>query len=443
MLSIGLMSGTSMDGIDAALLETDGSSHLLKEKGHSSLSYKPAFKLLLKAAEYTFRKFKGQMQAAEAGFEAALHEYLSEELNLSEASLKTTVQDLTKYLAPAPLSLSAIIQHSTELHAQVVNDLIAKSSFQRGEIDVIGYHGQTMFHQPSEQISVIVGEGQVLANQVGVTVVNDFRRLDLSYGGQGAPFAPLYHQALALRDHKVPLAVVNCGGIANLTLIRNSNPLDLLAFDTGPGNGLIDRLIRKRTAGREAMDKDGHYGKNGTPNPDVLNALYEKAVLQDGRNYFAKAAPKALDSGDLKLIPELESLSLEDACATLEAFTAETIVSSLTLLNTPFPQQWILAGGGWHNPVICQYLVSALKKLDAKVSILKADEAGWNNQALEAQIFAFHAVRSLKNQALSVPGTTGVIKPVSGGQAYLPLSGATQTVLDLIQKNPAVLSGYL
>lgn len=423
MISIGLMSGTSMDGIDAALLETDGSENQLKELGHSSLTYAPEFKILLKAAEAAVRQNAGNLNAARDGFEQALHAYLKQELRIPDRSLTQKISELTHYLPQKELSFNEIVQHSTWLHGQAVKKLLRETGYDSKEIAVIGYHGQTVFHQPSAKVSVVLGNGQALADELGIPVVNDFRSQDVAAGGQGAPFAPLYHHALALRDRKIPVAVVNCGGIANITLISGQQEVDLLAFDTGPGNGLIDRLVKQRTGGKESMDTHGHYGKAGQVHKLVLQALLEKALLKDGQNYLLQLPPKALDIGDLKLIPELDPLSLEDACATLEAFTAETIVRSLELVKTQMPPQWILAGGGWKNPVIRQQLETRLRKRSTQnITVLQADEAGWNSQAMEAQIFAYLAVRSIQNKALSLPGTTGVPRPMPGGQTCLPRS---------------------
>lgn len=449
MLSIGLMSGTSMDGIDAALLETDGSANVIKDLGHTSISYDPQFKILLKAAEYAVRQHLGDMDKARLYYPQAIKDYLEKELRMPEININNKISELSAYLhgieqSSKPITLDEVIQHSTELHAEVVEKLLEKTGYKAMQIDVVGYHGQTMFHRPSIKISVVLGHGQYLADQLGITVVNDFRSRDVAEGGQGAPFAPLYHQALAIRDKKIPVAVVNCGGIANITLIKNSNELDLIGFDTGPGNGLIDRLIRQRTNGNENMDTDGQYGKKGRVDEKVLQALYEKSLIKDGKNFFSTRPPKSLDIGDMELISELDSLSLEDACATLEAFTADTIINSLKLLvDVEVPQNWILVGGGWHNPVIRQELENRLKeKLGKPAQVLTADEAGWNSQAMEAQIFAYLAVRSLQNKPLSVPGTTRVPKPLSGGHAYLPNSGATEAVKKLVKENSAVLSGY-
>ncbi len=448
MLSIGLMSGTSMDGIDVALLETDGSADVIKDLGHTSISYDPRSKILLKAAEYAVRKHIGDMDKARLYYPQAIRDYLEKELKMLEINVTNKISELSIYLhgveqSASPITLDEVIQHSTELHVVAVKKLLKETGYEATQIDVVGYHGQTLFHRPSIKTSVVVGNGQYLADQLGITVVNDFRSRDVAEGGQGAPFAPLYHQALAIRDKKIPVAVVNCGGIANLTLIRNDNEIDLIGFDTGPGNGLIDRLIKQRTQGKENMDTDGQYGKKGKVDAQVLKSLYEKSLIKDGQNYFLTQPPKSLDIGDMELIPELDSLSIEDACATLEAFTADTIINSLELLNTKLPQYWILAGGGWHNPVIRQELENRLtQKLGKSAQVLTADEAGWNSQAMEAQIFAYLAIRSLQNKPLSVPGTTRVPEPLSGGHAYLPNTGPTEAVEKLVKANSAVLSGY-
>lgn len=434
MLSIGLMSGTSMDGIDAALLETDGTAQHIKEIGHLSVPYSSHFKILLKAAEWAIRQSGGELSLANAQYEQALQEYAIDELHYSAQDFPAKRDQWAATLygeeeAHRLLTFDAVVEHSTLLHAQAVNSLLKEVNHVASQIDVVGYHGQCLLHQPAQKISVIVGDGQALADHVGITVVNDFRRRDIAAGGQGAPFAPLYHQALAIRDNKMSVAVLNCGGIANITLINGPHENDLIAYDTGPGNGLIDRLVRQRTLGLEHMDLNGQYGLQGAVNEAVLEALFQRSIIKDGKNYFTVLPPKSLDSGDLDLIPELSALSLEDACATLEAFTARSIVQSLDLLNTEGPGHWILAGGGWNNPVIYRELVSALKrKIGPHVIIENADEAGWNTQAMEAQIFAYLAVRSLQNQPLSVPGTTGVPLPLSGGHAHLPKIGPTPAV---------------
>lgn len=177
---------------------------------------------------------------------------------------------------------------------------------------------------------------------------------------------------------------------------------------------------RNRTQGKEHMDVDGKYGNQGKVNETVMKALYEKSILKDGVSYFTMKPPKSLDIGDLQHIPEIDSLSLEDACATLAAFTADCIISSLT---SPVPSLWILCGGGWYNPVIRKSLTSKLvAKYGERINVKSADEMGWNNQSMEAHIFAYLAVLSINNKPISIPTTTGVSHPMHGGDCYLPMS---------------------
>jgi anhydro-N-acetylmuramic acid kinase len=417
--SVGLMSGTSMDGIDAALLRTDGINKI-QEIAHTAIQYTPEFKILLKAAEFVVRKCEGDLTATRNYYPTALFDYLKALLKIEDVAINAQMEALVTYLNVDKLTFDAVVQHSTQLHGELVKKLLQQTEYAAAQIDVIGYHGQTLFHNPTKKITIQVGDGQALAKQLGVTVVNDFRSQDVAMGGQGAPFAPLYHQALAVRDNKIPLAVVNCGGIANITLITGETDQDVIGFDTGPGNGLIDRYIRQYTRGKETIDLDGKYGKTGNVDETVLKALHDKAIFKENGNYFMLPPPKSLDINDLQLIPELEALSLPDACATLEAFTAQTIVDSLALIKTEFPKQWILAGGGWNNPVILREFKKRLREKLNDAQILTANEAGWNSQAMEAQIFAYLAVRSLKKLPLSLPSTTRVPKPLSGGQIHIP-----------------------
>ncbi len=446
MLTIGLMSGTSMDGIDAALIDTDGKLEV-KELATVSMNYNPDFKVLLKAAEYTVRENKGDLEKAKSGYSKSLIFYLQNELKILPIEIPAKLRNLSNTFYgdskhPAP-TFDEVVKRSTELHAEVVKKLLAKSHYKFSQIDVIGYHGQTLFHNPSAKITVQVGDGELLAQLTGITVVNDFRKRDVASGGQGAPFAPLYHQALAVRDQKYPVAIVNCGGIANVTVITGKTHEDVIGFDTGPGNGLIDLYIQQQTKGKESMDADGHYGSKGKINEEVLQLLHKHAVFVGKENYLSLPPPKSLDvRNNIHLIPELNKLSREDACATLEAFTADTIVNSVDYFKVK-PKFWILAGGGWNNPVITHELKKRLsKKLGADIKVMTADQAGWNSKAMEAQIFAYLATRSLQNLPISVPTTTRVPQPLSGGQAHLPPSGATVAVNKLIKDNPTILTGY-
>ncbi len=448
MLSIGLMSGTSMDGIDAALLATDGTPQSIHPIAHYHLNYAPQFTALLKIAEFAVKKFNGNMEKAHAHFILAMQEYLQQEFYLSMEGMELKLAEFKAYLyhnSPPQqrITLTEVIQHSTALHATAVKELLRQTDVTLEDIDVIGYHGQTLFHQPGQGISVVVGNGPQLADATGITVVNDFRRRDIAEGGQGAPFAPLYHQALAVRDNKMPLVVVNCGGISNISAIYGPEYEDVFGFDTGPGNALLDSLVRQRTQGKENMDKDGVYGLKGKVDDTLLALLQQKAVLKDGKDYLTLPAPKSLDYNDMVLIDELEKFYLEDACATLAAFTAQTLVQSIQLLPKQAPAHWVLAGGGWKNPVIHREFVQRLQAaLSADVSIEMADDAGWNSQFMEAEIFAYLAVRSLHNEPISFPSTTCVPKPLCGGHAFVPCHGTTAVVRKLLAANPDVLMGY-
>lgn len=405
-----------MDGVDAALIETDGTPSLLRELDFASLAYDSRFSLLLKATEFAVRQCDGDLAKVKSGFINWIHLYCN--THRIEAS---TI--LSYFPQSSSIRYDDITRHSTLLHIDVIRQLLQKAKRCAEEIDVVGYHGQTLFHQPQTKCSIMMGDPQYMADQLGIQVIYDFRRNDINAGGQGAPFAPLYHQALAVRDNRLPLAVVNCGGISNITLINSAEEIDVIGFDTGPGNALIDSLVRSRTNGLQQMDLNGEYGSRGRVNECVMQALYEKAIIRDSQNYFSQCPPKSLDYGDMRLISELEALSIEDACATLEAFTADTIVSSLNLIDVPVPSVWILAGGGWKNPVIRHELVVRLRqRYGSHIHVMTADEAGWNGQALEAQIFAYFAVRSLLNKPLSVPGTTRVPYPLSGGAAFVPFT---------------------
>jgi len=389
-VAAGLMSGTSMDGIDGALIITDGEG-FIKEIGSYSLEYNREFKSLLKDCEQSVKENAGNLSKAESTF------------NKKNKSIK----------------FKAVIDKSTALHFQVIQDLLKETGYRGKSIDLIGYHGQTLFHRPANGITIQVGNGQSLANQTGITVVYDFRSNDVKHGGQGAPFAPLYHRALAIQCSLAPTVVANCGGISNITII-DSEEKDLYAFDCGPGNILIDRYVQLKTG--ETMDQDGIYGSSGKVNEVVLKALQQKSLrLEDGSNYLDKTPPKSLDVNDQKLIPELDALSLQDGCATLEAFTAECIVNSLDGLALPIPKLWVLAGGGWNNKVITRELETRLRrKLGQDIRIQQADKVGLNSKALEAQIFAYLAVRALRELPLSLPGTTGVPKPLTGGRIIFP-----------------------
>lgn len=424
LVTIGLMSGTSMDGIDAALLLTDGKRQI-QPIDSISQTYSPGFRSLLKAAEKAVFLHQGDLDSAREDYVKVLHSYLSETGNLSASQTASAYQQLLREFfgkRKNAISFDEVVNRSTDLHASAVEKLLQKVNYNHKQVDLIGYHGQTLFHLPKQGITVQVGDGQRLASHLGIPVVYDFRSNDVSHGGQGAPFAPLYHMALAKQSGLEPVAIVNCGGIGNVTIV-SGNDDQLFAFDTGPGNTLIDRFVRNKV-GKE-MDKDGRFAAEGKINTKALKALQSRGVkLADGSNFLTVVPPKSLDSSNLHLVPELNEISLQDACRTLAAFTAICMVESLhyvTERGITLPNLWVVAGGGWQNPVIFSEFKERLEKIvGPSLRVQHADEVGWRGKALEAEIFAYLAVRSLRKLPLSVPGTTRVPAPLTGGQLAFP-----------------------
>lgn len=369
--ALGLMSGTSMDGIDAALIITDGKNHIDFIEAHS-LKYESSFQLLLKATEDYIHSKQGVFKGTDLipGF-------------------NSTVQD--------------VVDQSTAYHIKIVENFSQN-------IDIIGYHGQTFYHNPELKRSVILGNPKQIVDHFGIPVIFDFRSNDMNQGGKGAPLAPIYHKALL----KQPTAVVNCGGISNITLIGVNDTLG--AFDIGPGNALVDRLVRLKTKGEMMFDQDALFGRHGKIHEDIKQLLWKKSCPKD-ENFYEYPPPKALDTHDLILIPEIIELSIEDACATLEDFTAYVIYQS-TRFMTKIPDLWVLAGGGWNNPLILERLKFYLQAVDVKT----ADEIGLRSESMEAELFAYLAVRSLQKMPISFPDTTGAPAPLTGGVLFSPTS---------------------
>ncbi len=428
-VAAGLMSGTSMDGIDGTLLITDGEG-FIKELGNCELKYDSEFKILLKGCERACFESDGNIQMARIEFPKVIRRYISQSQAITDVESTKLFDDLCFYFfgeKHRQITFDDVVQRSTELHAAVIADLLQTTSYKARNVDIVGYHGQTLFHRPADGITIQVGNGQSLSDQSGIAVVHDFRTNDVRHGGQGAPFAPLYHRAIASQIGLTPVVIANCGGISNITII-GSRDEDLYAYDCGPGNTLIDRFVALKV-GRE-MDTDGLYGSQGRVHSDIMQLLKERAIeARGGQPYLERKPPKSLDANDMVLIPEVEALSLQDGCATLEAFTAECIVSSLeNLPSFSIPRLWVLAGGGWKNKTIHRELEQRLKQhLGADIRIQHADQVGWSGSALEAQIFAYLAVRALRKLPLSLPGTTGVPTPLTGGEIVVPKSDPSKT----------------
>jgi anhydro-N-acetylmuramic acid kinase len=291
----------------------------------------------------------------------------------------------------------------TESHADAVNALLDEHNLGPEEIAVLGFHGQTVLHRPEEGLTVQLGDGQRLADLTGIRCVYDFRANDMARGGQGAPFVPAYHRALAFdADLALPAMILNIGGVANVTWIGRDG--ELLAFDTGPGNALMDDWMRLTTG--ETHDEGGALAARGQVDSGRLEAL-----LRDP--YFLRRPPKSLDRNAFSL-RVVEGLSPQDGAATLCGFTAAAIVCALAHLPAP-PASFVVIGGGAHNGT----LMTALARL-LPGRLIRADDLGWQADSIEAQAFAFLAVRSLVGLPLSFPGTTGVPMPMTGGMVAEP-----------------------
>ena len=349
--AIGLMSGTSMDGVDAAVVTTDGEA-LLEPGAHLTMPYERAFRERLR----DLIAGKGDVEAVE------------EEL--------------------------------TACHARAVTLLLRSAEMNATEIDVIGFHGHTILHNPGDGHTWQIGDGAKLAREVGIDVVHDLRAADVAAGGQGAPLAPVFHRALSGRMAR-PLAVLNIGGVANLTWIGGGAE-DLMGFDTGPGNALIDDWVMRHKG--EAFDRDGALATAGRASPVKLAKLMTHP-------YFKQPPPKSLDRDDfVGFVAETsQGQSPEDGAALLTAFTVESITQSVHHLPLP-PLQWIVVGGGRHN----QAIMSALR-VRMEAEILSGEDVGWSGDAVEAQAFGYMAVRSRLGLAISYPGTTGAPRAMSGG----------------------------
>ncbi len=352
--TIGLMSGTSLDGVDAAWLETDG------------------------------------VQVGAVGPTVTLP--YDDRLR---ADLRR-ILDLAPTLRPDDRRLKVAAAQLTEYHIRAVAALDRPA-------DLVGFHGQTILHQPDRRRTWQIGDAASLAWRTGVPVACDFRSADVAAGGQGAPLAPVFHAALA-RDLPRPLAVLNIGGVANVTWIGADD--DLVAFDTGPGNGPLDDWTARHTGAR--FDRDGALARAGSVDGAVLGRLL-------AHPYFQRPGPKSLDRLDFAAslaASGVDALSPADGAATLVAFTAEAVARAP--LPAP-PQRWLVAGGGRHNPAI----LGALRERLA-MPVEPVEAVGWDGDALEAQCFGFLAARVAAGLPLSFPGTTGVPSAMPGGQIVRP-----------------------
>lgn len=356
--TIGLMSGTSLDGVDAAYLETDG--EVIGRIGpRLTLSYDPSLRRQLRA-----------------------------------------LLDRAETLAEDDPDLLDAVARLTDRHAEAVEALGI-------EADLIGFHGQTILHRPPKPgsdhhpFTWQVGNATALAKRTGMTVAYDFRSADVAAGGQGAPLVPVFHRALAAPLPK-PLAILNLGGVGNVTWLGPDG--EMLAFDTGPANGPLDDWARKHTG--KDYDASGKLALAGQADGAVLGRLM-------AHPYLSEPPPKSLDRLDFdRALKEAGAaeLSAADGAATLCAFCAVCVATAARLFPEP-PLQWLVAGGGRRNPAIMKALQGALEEPVRPVEV-----AGWDGDALEAQAFGLLAARVARGLPITFPGTTGAPRPLKGGR---------------------------
>lgn len=355
--AIGAISGTSMDGIDVALVQTDGEAHVSAGPGRM-VPYPPALR-------------------------ARLLDFLTDPARAETDPL---------------VDLDTAV---TDAFAAAIRQFMTEENLDPAAIDLVGLHGQTVWHRPEKRFTRQLGLGARLAADLGIDVVGEFRLADVAAGGHGAPFAPLYHAALAAGLEK-PLMVLNLGGVANVTWLGRDGAI--LAFDTGPASALLDDLVSRKFG--MPYDEGGRIAASGSVDRTVLAGLLANP-------FFVEKPPKSLDRNDFHARAKIvDRLADRDAAATLAAFTIEATAAALDHLPEA-PGRWLVTGGGRHNAF---FMRGFARRLGVPVEPVEA--VGWNGDLIEAQCFGYLAVRSLKGLPLSLPGTTGVPVPMPGGRLF-------------------------
>ena len=367
VLAIGLMSGTSQDGVDVALIDTDGEA-IAQFGATACRPYTKAERTLLRRAT-----------AAAA--------------NLTERTARPDIVAKAEQLV-------------NDAHIEAVQSFLAANDLQPANLAAVGFHGQTLLHRPERGLTLQIGDGRTLAAHLGIPIVYDFRAADVAAGGQGAPLAPIFHRALVRQlGGKPPVAVLNLGGVANVTYIDGD---ELIACDTGPGNALLDDFLRLRTG--RPLDTDGRKAAAGKIDEATIERLLQHP-------FFSLPPPKSLDRNDFRgwVGDVLDGIGVEDGAATLTALTAAAVARIVPYLPRP-PASWIVAGGGARNPTLMRMLAERLKP----AHIESGHDTGWSVDSLEAQAFAYLAVRSLRGLPITFPGTTGAPRPLTGGVLAKP-----------------------
>jgi len=359
LTAIGLMSGTSLDGVDVALIETDGR----RVSAFGPSGYRP---------------------------------YTEAERHLLRQALYEAVDLPQRDARPGCLREAERIV--TSAHAEAVAAFVAQHRISFEDIDIVGFHGQTVLHRPERRLTVQIGDAPALARAIHIPVMHDFRAADVEAGGQGAPFVPVYHRALAQSlEREGPIVVVNIGGVSNITYIDGDT---LIACDTGPGNALLDDYMSKFL--NQRFDNEGRTAALGNVDVGWINRALKMP-------FFALPPPKSLDRNDFTSL-KLGDKDPPDGAKNLTAFTAEAIARIVPLLPKE-PKSWIVAGGGARNLTMMRMLRERLQP----ATVEAADALGWSSDSIEAQAFGFLAARGLKGLPLSYPATTGVPIPMTGG----------------------------
>ena len=355
--SLGLMSGTSGDGIDASIITSNG------ENQHESI---------------IDRYFEYSAEIIE---------------NIHE--LKNKVKNSSKKLTELSVEASLLEEKITLFHVDVVNKILSET---QTDVDLVGFHGQTILHSPLEKITRQLGNGELLSELTKKKVVYNFRQNDLDNGGQGAPLTPVFHKQLKNKYKlKIPLIILNIGGIANATLIDLKQ--NLYSQDIGPGNCLLDNWIRNNS--KKKYDNKGDIAKSGKVNKKLLNQALE--------NFKYNKEIKSYDVKDFN-VSFSNDLLLEDGAATLTEFTSEILKQHIEISFKDFKGNILLSGGGRKN----NFLVKKIKE-KINLPIKSIDEFGVDGDFVESQAFAYLAIRSLLKLPISYPETTGCNKPVTGG----------------------------
>jgi anhydro-N-acetylmuramic acid kinase len=371
LTGLGLMSGTSMDGIDLALVRTDGRDTV--EFGPNGfVAYEPAFRRKLELA-----------------------------LETAKAIVKREDR---------PGNLATVEREITRRHSEAVVQFLSGLPGEWSRPDVAGFHGQTVLHRPQMGLTVQLGDGPALARETGLRVVYDMRANDMANGGQGAPLVPVYHAALAgtLKEPwrgKLPVVFVNIGGISNITYVPETG--DPIAFDTGPGNALIDQWVERE--GGVPYDSGGAIASEGAIVEPVLARYLENS-------FFERPGPKSLDRNDFSL-DLVERLELADGARTLAAVSAKSILKAAVHFPEP-AKLWIICGGGRKNRTIVGDLQSGAERLSSEAIV--SEEAGLNGDFTEAEAWGYLAVRALEGLPLTFPTTTGCRTAVTGGVIVPP-----------------------